>query len=110
MLVRRVHRFCSNIDCGELLRIKENETLQNFQKRNTCNTTCSGAYRKQKTQEESQKCFCGRPQDNGSPYCCYDHRLIAIKCKQWRIPLTLSDYLAYSRRLEEQQRINDRYY
>jgi hypothetical protein len=112
LIKRRIRRVCASADCNEFLVKRSDETTANFLKRATCNTTCAGAYRKQKTQENSvgSLCFCGKPTENDSPFCCWDHRLIANRCKQWRIPISITDYEAYANRLEEEQRLIDRYF
>lgn len=102
---RRIQRFCEFSKCGKLIVKRDNETQLNFLKRKTCNTECSVSRRKEKNEEsDGKKCWCGTPVSGGEIYCCWDHRLMHIKIKQWGIEPTLKEYYAYCERLQAAQR------
>lgn len=90
--------------CNKLLVKAEGELDHNFKKRKTCSEECAEALRNTR-KTKSKLCFCnnGMSRDH-APYCSWDCRLIAIKCKRWNIPLTMEAYKNHSAKLAEEQR------
>lgn len=100
--VRRVLVKC--IVCTNTITKKENELPAAFRKRKTCSDECAEIYRTER-KPKLKKCFCGAPQSKDSmPYCCWDHRLIAIKCKRWGIVPTMEGYKERAASLEAAQK------
>lgn len=106
ILVKKITKICSV--CEGIVTKKVKETQTQFDNRKTCGSEdCVKAARAKKGNNEV--CFCGEPSTNTSnPYCCYEHRIIAGKCKMWKIPLSLKAFKAHSTMLEAEQREIDR--
>jgi hypothetical protein len=95
--------------CGKNLVQRPREQRPNYLKRKTCDALCQNILRGRNA--DSGKCFCGKPsQSKELVHCCWDHRLIIAKCKQWGIAVDLDAYEAYSERLQAEQKILDSYY
>lgn len=104
MLIRRTQRFCTNDECGKLLELKQGESIKRFFTRLTCDTFCAEQKRRKRKYTTDNFCFCGRLRTElDSPFCCWEHRLIHIKCKQWGIPSTINGYENHKNMLEQEQ-------
>lgn len=97
---RRKVRKCEV--CKVVLVRREDESIRSFNKRSTCSEEHADILRHAK--KVHSKCFCGNTIEIGSDYCCYDHRVIAIKCRQWRIPISLDDYENECKRRDKEQK------
>ena len=103
MKIKRTLRYCSK--CGLALYRLPDENYQAFLKRRKCKPAC-GEPKKTKV----SLCFCGARKPMHEDYCCWDHRLIAMKCKQWGIPPNIEAFQTRSTFLEsEQLRYNKMY-
>ncbi len=98
---RRIKVLCSV--CSTQLVQRSDESRHSFNKRKTCSPECAAELKRRK-QTVTNKCLCGKPPTNNTPYCSWDCRLIAIKCKQWGIPYTIEDYNKKAAQLSAAQR------
>lgn len=103
MIRRRLVRYCPAPSCGEKLVQKPDEPLTKFLKCSTCSKECAEEMRTigKKT---AYSCFCGKPRSvENAPFCSWDHRLIAIKCKSWGFEPNIKQYMKHSEMLQKQQ-------
>lgn len=104
MLQRRIVRYCE-CGCGEKLARKERESMAHYVKRKFMDR--HHAAKRKHVSNPANICFCGRPRANESPYCCWEHRLIAVKCKSWGIELAVEIYESHSNKLKLEQKYHD---
>lgn len=101
-LLRRIRRFCGG--CDALLVRREGESVPKFLTRKTCNKECQ-ILLKEKKRNNGSSCFCGNPRNiQNAPYCSWEHRLIAIKCKRWGFEPNLQQYEEHSSKLNAVQK------
>jgi hypothetical protein len=101
---RREIRYCKN--CKKRLYKGTDETFPKFKKRTTCNSDCYNEWLDKKVSKSAHpRCFCGSPGiDSGTEFCCWEHRIIAGKCKRWGIAIEMRAYLAHVKIKEDEQR------
>jgi len=100
--IRRIKVKCAV--CPNILIKRDGDTDYKLKKRKTCSDACAEIYRNIKKTHKNV-CFCGQPQNRDNyPYCSWDHRIIAIKCKRWGIESSLLGYKERAAQLDAAQR------
>ena len=108
--INRKPKICTI--CGRLLEREESEDGACFSRRTTCRGDCM---RKKHSEARVRRakaayCFCGQRKPTMEEYCCWDHRLIAIKCRQWGFEPDMKRYQMMMEQLDmEQIKYNKRY-
>jgi hypothetical protein len=101
IIQRRSVRYCKNPNCNCLLRQREGESMAKFILRKYCTPECSKGMKG----DNRNVCFCGTPRDlQHIPFCSWDCRLIAIKCKRWGIEPDMKEYAKKAQELYNKQR------